>query len=210
MKKDVLGIKIDDISLDEAVQIVEFWLYKPFDSAQGKHYIVTPNPEFIVAAQKDKLFRDILNNADMAIPDGVGLKLSGDIVCHTPGVNLMEALIKLASDKGFTVGFLGGRERVAEEAADCLRKKYSKLKVIFADSGGEVDKDGKLLKSLKNLKSLKILTDGKNMAEIVKMAYNKATSGDIVLLSPACASFDMFKNYKDRGLQFKKEVWKLK
>ncbi len=50
---------------------------------------------------------------------------------------------------------------------------------------------------------------GLNMAEIVKIAYNNAASGDVVLLSPACASFDMFKNYKDRGQQFKDHCLKL-
>lgn len=54
-----------------------------------------------------------------------------------------------------------------------------------------------------------ILRGGKDMAEIVRMAYNNAASGDVVLLSPACASFGMFANYKDRGKQFKDQVVKL-
>jgi UDP-N-acetylmuramoylalanine--D-glutamate ligase len=45
-----------------------------------------------------------------------------------------------------------------------------------------------------------------SMDQIVQAASKIAKSGDIVLLSPACASFDMFKNYKDRGEQFRKEV----
>lgn len=44
------------------------------------------------------------------------------------------------------------------------------------------------------------------MKEAVDKAYSMAEKGDIVLLSPCCASFDLFKNYEDRGLQFKQCV----
>ena len=47
------------------------------------------------------------------------------------------------------------------------------------------------------------------MSEAVKIAYNIAIGGDNVLLSPACASFDLFKDYEDRGQQFKAAVRKL-
>ena len=47
---------------------------------------------------------------------------------------------------------------------------------------------------------------GANMTEIVTNAHQLAQPGDIVLLSTACASFDMFKNYKDRGDQFQAAV----
>ena len=50
---------------------------------------------------------------------------------------------------------------------------------------------------------LKIVENLGSMKEVVKKAAELGQSGDIVLLSPACASFDMFKNYKDRGQQFK-------
>ncbi|MFT3904461.1 MAG: UDP-N-acetylmuramoyl-L-alanine--D-glutamate ligase [Niabella sp.] len=54
--------------------------------------------------------------------------------------------------------------------------------------------------------SLVPVVDTKSAAEAVKTSYNLATNGDIVLLSPACASFDLFKNYEDRGAQFKQAV----
>jgi len=47
------------------------------------------------------------------------------------------------------------------------------------------------------------------MKEVVERAFAEAQKGDVVLLSPACASFDMFENYKDRGWQFKKYVWEI-
>jgi UDP-N-acetylmuramoylalanine--D-glutamate ligase len=51
--------------------------------------------------------------------------------------------------------------------------------------------------------------EAKSMREAVKMAYKMAKPGDIVLLSPACASFDLFENYEDRGIQFKKSIREL-
>lgn len=140
MKKNILGIKIDDVNIDQALDVVQRWLQKA-----GKHYIVTPNPEIVVMAQRVPELKKIINNADLAIPDGAGLKLSGDIVNTTPGIDLMEQLVKLASEKGFTTGFLGGRGKVAEQTVDCLKKKYPKLKVVFAESGGEIDSDGNVI-----------------------------------------------------------------
>ncbi|MBI4038363.1 WecB/TagA/CpsF family glycosyltransferase [Candidatus Daviesbacteria bacterium] len=133
MRKEVLGVKIDDLKIDEALSIVEKWIWNP-----GKHYVVTPNPEFLVAAQKDSVFKSILNKADLSIPDGIGLKISGKVKNTFSGTDFMEELIKLSSEKGFTVGFLGGRGEVAKKSAECLMKKYPKLKVGFAESGGEV------------------------------------------------------------------------
>jgi len=50
------------------------------------------------------------------------------------------------------------------------------------------------------------MVDTKSMEEAVNAAYHLASNGDSVLLSPACASFDLFSNYEDRGYQFKKIV----
>jgi len=51
-----------------------------------------------------------------------------------------------------------------------------------------------------------IMVETQFMSEAVKIAYKIAEPGDNVLLSPACASFDLFENYEDRGRQFKQAV----
>ncbi len=69
------------------------------------------------------------------------------------------------------------------------------------------------LKIKKALKSVdyqgRIVAGGDSMAEIVAKSAAEARKGDVVIFSPACASFDMFKNYKERGEQFKKAVFEL-
>jgi UDP-N-acetylmuramoylalanine--D-glutamate ligase len=51
-----------------------------------------------------------------------------------------------------------------------------------------------------------LMVNTTSMEESVRMAYHLAEKGDVVLLSPACASFDLFQNYEDRGRQFKQCV----
>ncbi len=142
MKKVILGVKIDDVSIPEVVNTVEGWLKKP-----GKHYIVTPNPEIVMMAQQDLELKKILNQADLAIPDGNGLKAGTDIENNSPGIDVMEELIKKANVWGSTIGLLGGRGDVAKKAAECLQKKYPNLKISFISSGGEVNNDGNVIAS---------------------------------------------------------------
>ena len=58
-------------------------------------------------------------------------------------------------------------------------------------------------------KMVDIMVNVSNMGDAVRMAYQLGNPGDCVLLSPACASFDLFENYEDRGKKFKEEVIKL-
>ena len=49
-----------------------------------------------------------------------------------------------------------------------------------------------------------VIKEANSMEEAIKKAYKLGKKDDVVLLSPACASFDLFNNYMDRGEQFKK------
>lgn len=137
-------------------------------------------------------------------------------------------LEEVATIRGIT--FYNDSFSTTPETAVAAIKSFTEPEIVIL-GGSSKNSDfrelGKVISSAPNIKAVmligvegpkigqfvkgqKILPGGKNMAEIVKIAYNKATSGDVVLLSPACASFDMFKNYKDRGQQFKTEVQSLR
>jgi UDP-N-acetylmuramoylalanine--D-glutamate ligase len=56
---------------------------------------------------------------------------------------------------------------------------------------------------------VEVIVNTGSAAEAVQISFHLAEKGDTVLLSPACASFDLFKNYEDRGNQFKAAVREL-
>lgn len=85
---------------------------------------------------------------------------------------------------------------------------YSQLNELVADKVTAIvclGKDNKKLKSA--FKSIvPDIVETQSASDAVKQAYSLAKHGDTVLLSPACASFDLFENYEDRGYQFKQAV----
>lgn len=139
MKVNILGVRIDNLKKGEVWRKIEKYL-----SGQGQHFITTPNPEMVVAAQKDKKFLEILNKADLAVPDGFGLILASRYLRHPiperiTGVDLMLDICGIAEQKNCSVYFLGGEEGVARETARVLVAHYAQLRVAGAESGGVIN-----------------------------------------------------------------------
>ena len=135
-KKQILGVGVSDAKIEEALEFIVTSLQEK----QKKRIIFTPNPEIIVAAQKDKAFKDILNEADLALADGVGVMWAGNMLgkpfkARITGVDFMIKLCDEASRRGFTVGLMGGGPKIAVQAAECLLWKYPRLKITFASEG---------------------------------------------------------------------------
>lgn len=100
------------------------------------------------------------------------------------------------------VVILGGSDKGADytELAEVVAKANVRQVLLIGEQAERI-------KSALNAAGFtNTIRGGSTIEEIVSTAHSQAQSGDVVLLSPACASFDMFSNYEDRGKQFKKAV----
>ncbi|MEK7665560.1 MAG: WecB/TagA/CpsF family glycosyltransferase [Patescibacteria group bacterium] len=135
-RTNILGVMINSINKEQLTRQLRDFFY---DEAQ--HTIVTPNPEMILLAQHDKQFLQILNNADIAVPDGVGLIFASHALGTKPissritGVETLELLTKLCVQEGKKLILIGGGVGVASVAAENLNKKFHTSNIRSYDIG---------------------------------------------------------------------------
>ncbi len=162
----ILGVRVDNVTMSEAVEKVGQMI-----EAGGKHYVVTPNSEFIVDAQKDEQFKKVLNKAALSIPDGIGVVFASQLYGEplkkrVAGTDLVEALCKKAAEEGWSVFFLGGLYRVGEKSAEILRKRYPELNVCgFYEGKREEAYDAQALQGIKRA------SKGRQKIDILFVAY---------------------------------------
>ena len=130
-------------------------------------------------------------------------KVNGvEYINDSKATNVNSCWYALQSMKTKTVLILGGKDKGNDysEIADLVKEKCSGLIFLGADNS-------KLHQFFDGFGIP--VADTSSMKECVKAAYAMAKTGETVLLSPCCASFDLFKSYEDRGRQFKEHVCKL-
>ena len=103
------------------------------------------------------------------------------------------------------VVILGGSDKGAcyDALAQCVAKNNVRKVILIGNQGPAIET------ALNNAGFSETVLGGTSMNEIINTSRSNAQPGDVVLLSPGCASFDMFKDYKDRGNQFKQVVREL-
>ena len=113
--------------------------------------------------------------------------------------NVNATYYALDSMKSQTVWIVGGVDKGNDykELMSLVREKVKAIVCLGVDNS-------KIIDAFSNVVDLVVET--REMEQAVKIAYKIAERGDAVLLSPACASFDLFENYEDRGRQFKEAV----
>ncbi|MBE6631957.1 MAG: WecB/TagA/CpsF family glycosyltransferase [Ruminococcaceae bacterium] len=125
-KISVRGVNFNNVDLKEATDMALSFI----ETREKAAVIHTPNSEIVQLCIEQPEMYEVINSADLIIPDGIGVVMASKIK-RTPlkkgkvaGIDLCRELIKEASERKLSVFFLGGRPGVAEAARDALLKEY--------------------------------------------------------------------------------------
>jgi len=145
MKTTVLGIQFDNVTLDEAAALGGQMLEE-----DRFHYVVTPNPEFLLAAEKDAEFAGVLNGADLVLPDGIGVVYSAKILGtplkqRVPGIEFGQRMLEQLNARGGRLYLLGAKPGVAEKAGENILKTFPNIVLCGTHDGYFQDDQAVLL-----------------------------------------------------------------
>lgn len=131
----MMGIPIDNISFSAFMAQCRESLIK-----KQKKVIYTPNPEILMAAQKNPALKRALLRADYCTADGIGLIYGAKIkkkplVERVRGYDVSIALLEIANEMGYKVYFLGAQEEKVKKAAVAVKEKYPNLQLVGAQHG---------------------------------------------------------------------------
>lgn len=132
---DILGVKIDKLTFNEALGIAEGLVQR-----EGVSAIFTPNPEIIMCAKQDDELRAILNGADLCTADGIGVVygariLNNPVPERVAGFDLTCALLERLAKTGDGVFLFGAKPGVADAAKANLEKKYPGINIAGTRNG---------------------------------------------------------------------------
>ena len=152
-KINVLGVNFDNVNMAEAVDKC-----KTFLKGDRGNLVVTPNPEIVMRAKDNTEFKDIINEASLVIPDGIGIIKAGQIL-GTPlkervaGYDLICNLFEEYKDGTVTFYFWGSKPGVAEKAKEKIKEKYPSLNVVGSHTGYFTsEEEEQIVEEIKELK----------------------------------------------------------
>ncbi len=132
----ILGLPVDRITYEDWIGLVGQWVQR----RDRVYHVCTTNPEFMVIAQKDVNFANILRRADLCLPDGVGLMLAAQylktpLIERVTGSDGILALSEAAAANGWSMFLLGAAEGVAADAARILQETFPGLRIAGTYAG---------------------------------------------------------------------------
>lgn len=130
----LLGFSIDTFDLESAINYAKSLI----DTKKGGQ-IVTINPEMIENGLENPGFAKILYDADLVIPDGVGvqlaLKIIGQEVKRIAGIEFAHKLLAVCAKNGYSVALIGAKPNIIQKAQDNLKTEFNNLNIVYVQDG---------------------------------------------------------------------------
>jgi UDP-N-acetylmuramoylalanine--D-glutamate ligase len=208
LKSVTTSIHFDGEAMSFSLDNSSFKIHQSDTTLKGPHNLINTmsavTAAFLAGARVDQIREGLktFKNAPHRL-ESVAIINGVEFVNDSKATNVDSVIYGLGSYQGPLIWVAGGIDKGNDYSLieDEVRKKVRVLICL----GKENDK---LKKAFGNV--VKEIYETQNVRELVQLALRVAKPGDVVLLSPACASFDLFKNYEDRGNQFRAAVLDIK
>lgn len=194
---EILGVAFDNVTMDEAVDRALSLM-----EARSAAYVVTPNPEIVMSAREDPELALAIQNADMVLPDGVGVIYGGKILGtplkeKVPGIDFASRVMERLSQRNGRVYLFGAKPGVAELAGENLQKQFPGL-LIAGTCDGYFTDDAPIIDAINEAKpDLLLVCLGSPKQELWMQSNAKRLN--VGLMAGLGGSLDVFAGIVERA-----------
>lgn len=150
-KVEILGVKVDSVTMRQAVEFVENLI-----AAKKNSIVATANAEMLMMATHDAELKQILNSAELVVPDGAGTVWAAHHLGHemperVAGFDLVQELMKIAPAKSIKFFLFGSSPGVAEQAKAKAEELYPGIKIVGTRNGYfKAEDEAEIISQIKN------------------------------------------------------------
>ncbi len=166
--------------------------------------VVTLNPEMVMNSKKNIDLKKIINNAELVIPDGVGieigLKILGKKAHRIAGIEYAKAMIRKYWENSLPIALVGARQEVLELTCANLKKEFADIKIVYAHNGFFDNEDNVKLALRKSGAKLALIALGSPKQE--QFIYDLKKNMPDTLFIGVGGSFDVWSNKVERAPEF--------
>lgn len=169
MSVELFGLNVDTYNFNDAISVA-----KRFIDGKKVAQIVTINPEMFEYANKDANFANIIKEAEMVIPDGIGvkiaMKINGINAERIPGIDFAYKLLQETALNNIPVAIIGAKEEVITKAIENLQNKIGGLNIVYYHNG-YFNNDNEIYEEI-NAKSPKLILVAMGSPRQEQFIYN--------------------------------------
>ena len=147
----ILGVPVHAYTYETWLSQIDAWIKE----SNTLHHICTVNPEFMVVAQHNPDFFNVLKNADACVADGTGILVAAkwlgeQLPSRITGSDGIYKIAERAAQDGWKLFFLGAAEGIAQQAADILKEKHPELQIVGTYAGSPDNSEATIIIDMVN------------------------------------------------------------